>query len=659
MNKKIFLTGVLSAIAAVSVSVITIPERTSADAAEGGGLEVVHYYSFDDTVNDAVGNVNGILSQNDKSPEATDAGLPQYSEEVRTGASGKSLYFNGSNFLWFQNNIFSMEGDFTVSFWMNPTVPDGVNARMISSGVWGANTPGILLGINNNAGGWSNLINGVGKEEGEGAFNWGTAFSELNDQWRHVTAVYNNTDQYYKIFVDGKELQNQSLAGGYQPKSNWGETALGGQLDINSNTVAEAFTGYIDDVIVLKGAAVSAESDTAMFNKLSAADIQYDVTFDSGEGSAVSPEKVYWGNPLSPIPQTTATDPEKHFAGWTLTQGGNELIDENTKFYANTTVYAFYSASEVTVSFVTNCMQNLNAQSVTFGQAATRPSALTKEGYDFDNWYMDAAFQKVYDFSKPVIQNITLYAKWNQRVITVTFNTDGGSEISSMQVEGANLVTEPAAPTKENCIFGGWFTDEARTQRFNFSVSPEGDVTLYAKWYKTENTVSFETNGGNAISSVTVNYNQTFELPEAPVKVGYTFVNWYRNAEFTEIYITIPIVEDLTLYAKWSADEYVIRFETNGGGRIKNVTVKYGVATKEPAAPEKEGYVFEGWYTDEALTQKFEFGNPITSNLNLYAKWSETPTGCNSGLSVGGAAIVGAVVGVALIVKKKGKRSGK
>lgn len=166
MNKKLFLTGILSALVVVSVSAATIPGRTAADAATES-LEVAHYYSFDDTVSDAAGSVDGVLSQNDKSAEAAETGLPQYSTEVRDGASGKSLYFSGSNFLWFQENIFAMDGDFTVSFWMNPAVPAGSgSARIVSTGVWGGNTPGILLGVDNNPGNadtdpYGNLINGV------------------------------------------------------------------------------------------------------------------------------------------------------------------------------------------------------------------------------------------------------------------------------------------------------------------------------------------------------------------------------------------------------------------------------------------------------------------------------------------------------------------
>lgn len=361
---------------------------------------------------------------------------------------------------------------------------------------------------------------------------------------------------------------------------------------------------------------------------------------------------------LRQIPQAVPTIHDKNFAGWSLSQDGGDLIDENTKFYSDTTLYAVYSASNVTVSFVTNCEQELPAQTVAFGEAVSEPEGLVNDGYVFDGWFTEETFQNEYDFSQPVVQDITLYAKWHKEKITVTFNTDGGSEIAPVEQAYGTLVDEPEDPTKENCIFGGWFTDEERTQAFDFSVAPVDDITLYAKWYKNEYTVTFETNGGNAINPITVNYNQTFEMPETPVKEGHTFVNWYTTPDFAEIYISGPVNEDLTLYAKWSVDEYVISFETNGGRRIKDITVKYGAVAEAPDAPEKEGYVFEGWYTDEDLTQEFEFGSPITSNIKLYAKWSETPAedpnvGLIVGLCVGGVAVVGIAVGVALIVRKK------
>ncbi len=69
---------------------------------------------------------------------------------------------------------------------------------------------------------------------------------------------------------------------------------------------------------------------------------------------------------------------------------------------------------------------------------------------------------------------------------------------------------------------------------------------------------------------------------------------------------------------------YTVSFDTNGGGRIETQSVKSGGKAKEPEAPEMEGYTFDGWYSDGALTEKFDFTADITQNITLYAKWTES-----------------------------------
>ena len=68
---------------------------------------------------------------------------------------------------------------------------------------------------------------------------------------------------------------------------------------------------------------------------------------------------------------------------------------------------------------------------------------------------------------------------------------------------------------------------------------------------------------------------------------------------------------------------YTVTFDTNGGNGVESQTVRANTVAEEPNAPEKEGYTFEGWYSDENLTDKFDFATKITGNIILYAKWTE------------------------------------
>lgn len=69
------------------------------------------------------------------------------------------------------------------------------------------------------------------------------------------------------------------------------------------------------------------------------------------------------------------------------------------------------------------------------------------------------------------------------------------------------------------------------------------------------------------------------------------------------------------------ANEFTIRFETNGGSEVESVTVKRGERLAAPTSPTKQGFVFDGWYTDKNLTSKYDFSQPVTKSFTLYAKW--------------------------------------
>ena len=68
-----------------------------------------------------------------------------------------------------------------------------------------------------------------------------------------------------------------------------------------------------------------------------------------------------------------------------------------------------------------------------------------------------------------------------------------------------------------------------------------------------------------------------------------------------------------------------VRFETNGAGSIPSQSLSRGAKATEPEAPSKKGYIFDGWYQDKELTEKFNFGLAVTKTINLYAKWIEAP----------------------------------
>lgn len=136
-------------------------------------------------------------------------------------------------------------------------------------------------------------------------------------------------------------------------------------------------------------------------------------------------------------------------------------------------------------------------------------------------------------------------------------------------------------------------------------------------------TISFVTNGGSAVESVTTD---TIQNEPVTTKEDFVFAGWYDNSAFEGNRISFPYSpkSNVTLYAKWESvpiATYTVDFETNGGNLIASVTTSK--IETEPI-PEKDGYTFEGWFENADFGGKrIEFPFAPTKNIALYAKWVE------------------------------------
>ena len=172
-------------------------------------------------------------------------------------------------------------------------------------------------------------------------------------------------------------------------------------------------------------------------------------------------------------------------------------------------------------------------------------------------------------------------------------------------------------------------------------------------------TVTFDSQGGSKVDSQTVSHGGTVTEPTAPTYEGYTFGGWYTEAGCTTEYdFTTAVTESLTLYAKWTLNTYTVTLHLNDGtiANGKDVTeYTYGTGATLPTADDitREGYTFEGWYDNKALT-----GNPVTEisdtetgNKEYWAKWETntytvTLNGVNSDATGAGNYAVGVTVNI-------------
>ena len=141
-------------------------------------------------------------------------------------------------------------------------------------------------------------------------------------------------------------------------------------------------------------------------------------------------------------------------------------------------------------------------------------------------------------------------------IFTVAFDTNGGGDIPSQDVVEGKTATKPSDPTKSGMTFSGWFTDADCTKAYDFSTPVTAATTLYAGWLNDPVKVTFESNGGSAVTPQTVEYNKAATKPADPTKSGMTFTGWFTDADCTKAYdFSTPVTADITLYAGWETAE--------------------------------------------------------------------------------------------------------
>ena len=218
-----------------------------------------------------------------------------------------------------------------------------------------------------------------------------------------------------------------------------------------------------------------------------------------------------------------------------------------------------------------------------------------------------------------VLENHLICAK-----LEATFTADGES-ISTQTIDRGGKFTEPAAPSKENHTFAGWYNGD---EKFDFdadTTNAPNVLELVAKWEKSKYTVKFVSDHGS-FADQTIEHGKTIKTGNLtiPTVEGYTFDGWYTDDTYsTEFDFSTPITGDTKVYAKWTANDYEVSFITEHGDAPASQNVKFNGTAKDPGTLTEEGYTFDGWYTDNTYSTEFDFTQPIKSNTKVYAKWEK------------------------------------
>ena len=335
------------------------------------------------------------------------------------------------------------------------------------------------------------------------------------------------------------------------------------------------------------------------------------------------------------------------------------------------------------VAFNSNSGSTISEQNIEEGMSATKPQDPIRDGYIFIEWLLNG---ESYDFNNVIDEDITLTAKWEEIVpekemVTIKFNSDGGTTIANSVIEKGSKVEKPVDPAKEGYTFVEW---QLAGTKYDFELEVPDNLELVAKWEENKGienkpsnnsgnnnsgnnkpttpstpnttetpsvpttpttpstpttptepteptkpveptvnkyTVTFNSNGGSAVASQTITEGGKASKPANPTRNGYTFASWTLNGKVYDF--NSAVTGNITLVANWTENvkaKYTVTFNSNGGSSVASQTITEGSKATKPSNPTREGYNFAGWTLNG---NTYDFNSAVTGNITLTAKWTQ------------------------------------
>ena len=385
----------------------------------------------------------------------------------------------------------------------------------------------------------------------------------------------------------------------------------------------------------------------------------YTVTFDSNGGSKVASQKLNENEKVSKPSNPTRNG--YTFQEWQL---NGKKYDFNSRVTSNIILVAKWKEEKIstkstyTVTFyVSNyckCYPMCECPGspiyltkiVQAGEKITKPTNPTQDNANFQYW---ATTSGEYNFNSPVNSDLNLYGIWEylRDTYTVTFNSNGGSNIPRQTVKKGEKVIKPDNPVKTNnkFIFKEW---QLNGKTYDFNTSVTSDITLVAEWFDCTNMLSegslkvkFNTNGGNTIKDMNICTTcgaQQVTLP-TPTKSGYVFDGWYADKALTKTVsggkndvLNAEKVQtgcnsnETTIYAKWienSKKTYELKLINNTTNPPTTINLKYTCGTKIASLPTLKSTsenIFLGWF--DKNNKEYKNGDTMPcSDLTLNSKF--------------------------------------
>ena len=346
------------------------------------------------------------------------------------------------------------------------------------------------------------------------------------------------------ITINGGIVSANGMGGGYNNNSGTITIAL-------KNATDRVYSGgYRYENITLDGEFVLEDGTAATTDNIGWRTVSHKltITFDGNGGNGTMPSVVRGHGAEYELPACGFTREGYNFVGWEI-DGTQYQSASKVTLEGDITVKAAWEAKDNTVTFDANGYGTAPAsQIVKTGSLAYEPEALTASDYVFCGWYTTSNGGTRWDFANtPVEGDMTLYAKWEQHVNTITYDLDGGTNSvnNPLYYNTNSTAIMLSAPTKEGYSFTGWTGSNGEAPQTAVTVTTEeGGKSYTAHWQVNQYTITFDTDGGTAVASITQDYGSVITAPVSPTKKEKIFMYWEGLPYF------MP-AENITVSARW------------------------------------------------------------------------------------------------------------
>ena len=330
----------------------------------------------------------------------------------------------------------------------------------------------------------------------------------------------------------------------------------------------------------------------------------YTVTLHANDGTINNGNVTEYTYGVGATLPTDVTRTGYTFKGWYDNENliGSPVTAIGDTETGNKEYWAKWEINQYTITFDTVGGSTVASITQDYGTAIAAPADPTREGYTFIGW------DKEIPSTMPA-ENMIITAKWKVNQYTITFDSNGGSEIAPITQDYGTAITAPANPTREGYTFIGW--DKAIP-----TTMPAENMTITAKWKVNQYTITFDSNGGSEIAPITQDYGTAITAPADPTREGYTFIGWDKAIPAT------MHAEDLTITAQWrdiAVPTGEIKIAENGWKSFLN-TITFDLFFKDTqtvtvTAADNSGKAVKIEYllSDKALTESELAGMTFTA----------------------------------------------